>query len=99
MLHSVVVQVVVIVVSLLLLLLLLSMVDDSGGGHSGGRTLVMWVTGRRQTEDEGLREIFETCVCACICVNDYISIVNYDYCLIVFTVTIHNVGLELHTAN
>ena len=35
-----------------------------------------------------LEKIFEVCVCAHVCVDDYISILNYQYFLIVFT-TLH----------
>ena len=38
-----------------------------------------------ESEDGGLGENFEMCVGVCVCVYDYISILNYQYFLIVFT--------------
>ena len=35
------------------------------------------------------RKIFEVCVCACVCVHNYISKLNYQYFLIVFTMSLH----------
>jgi len=42
-------------------------------------------------EDKGerLREIFEVCVCVHVCVHNYISKLNYQYFLIVFTTSLH----------
>ena len=49
------------------------------------REIVAIVNEDGESEDGGLRENFEMCVGACVCVYDYISILNYQYFLIVFT--------------
>ena len=41
-----------------------------------------------EDKDEGLREIFEVCVCVRICVHDYI-ILNYQHFLIAITMSLH----------
>ena len=53
--------------------------------------LVVWWWGpcgvvvEERVRDEGLRENSEMCVYACVCVHDYISTLNYQIFLIVFT--------------
>jgi len=62
------------------------------GGHGHWWRLccqcMVWWWWKKRWESEDLREIFEVCVCAHVCVNDYISILNYQYFLIVFA-TLH----------
>ena len=59
-------------------------VDAGGGGHIVVMMVVvdMWCGGWWKMERvRRLREIFEVCVCAYVCVHDYISIFNYQYFL------------------
>ena len=46
-----------------------------------------WKVEGGRNEDEGLREIFEVCMFACVCGYDYISILNYQHFLIVIVFT------------